>query len=173
MKHQQGAALVIVMGLLSAALLVGVASMQSALVDERLAGNFRAYVQTQMVEESLLVAVAGNRHSAQRDILFTRLAESLGSGDHYRLQEKQLHELLGESTLKTLLNHLPFNQETAHGNQGANSLAVDVKKLNGRRMAVTVNRHGQADTQADIQPQAQLVFVQTDTESHWQLARFH
>ncbi|RUR56566.1 pilus assembly PilX family protein [Vreelandella populi] len=173
MKHQQGAAMVIVMGLLSAALLVGVASMRSALVDERLAGNFRAYVQAQMVEESLLVAVASHHHTTQRDALFTRLAEVLGSGDHYQLQEKQLAELLGAGTLEVLSSHLPFTQKTADGNPQANSLAVAIKKLDSKRIAVTVSRHGQAGTQSDTPSQAQLVFVQMDAEPRWHQNSFH
>lgn len=52
MKHQQGAALVIVMVLLSGALMLGMSGMQSALIDERLAGNYRALVQANMNAES-------------------------------------------------------------------------------------------------------------------------
>lgn len=54
MKHQQGAALVIVMALLSGALMLGMSGMQSALIDERLAGNYRAAVQAQMNSDSLM-----------------------------------------------------------------------------------------------------------------------
>ncbi|MDQ7729119.1 PilX N-terminal domain-containing pilus assembly protein [Halomonas sp. SpR8] len=54
MKQQQGAALVIVMVLLSGALMLGMSGMQSALIDERLAGNYRASVQAQMTAESML-----------------------------------------------------------------------------------------------------------------------
>ncbi|CAM3862155.1 PilX N-terminal domain-containing pilus assembly protein [Vreelandella rituensis] len=52
MKSQQGAALVIVMVLLTAMLMLGVSMMQSSLIDERLAGNYRAAVQAQMSAES-------------------------------------------------------------------------------------------------------------------------
>lgn len=166
MKHQQGAALVIVMGLLSAALLIGVASMQSALVDERLAGNFRAYVQTQMVEESLLVAATGHRHAAQRDALFTQLTQSLSIGDRYRLSSQQLATLVGENTLAALSSHLPFH-ETDEGTPPTASLAIDVKKLDGKRMAVTLSR----DDQAGIQPL--LVFAQAEAEPYWRLDGFH
>lgn len=48
---QQGAALVIVMALLSGAVMLGISAMQSALIDERLAGNYRAAVQAQMNAE--------------------------------------------------------------------------------------------------------------------------
>lgn len=54
MKHQQGAALVIVMALLSGALMLGMSGMQSALIDERLAGNYRASVQAQMNSDSMM-----------------------------------------------------------------------------------------------------------------------
>ncbi|CAO1668202.1 PilX N-terminal [Halomonas sp. NYA30] len=51
MKNQQGAALVIVMALLSGALMVGISGMNSALIDERLAGNYRAAAIAQMNAE--------------------------------------------------------------------------------------------------------------------------
>lgn len=52
-NKQQGAALVIVMALLTGAMVVGVAGMQSTLVDERLAGNYRASAQAQMAAEDV------------------------------------------------------------------------------------------------------------------------
>lgn len=51
MKQQQGAALIIVMALLAGALMLGMSGMQSALIDERLAGNYRATVIAQMAAE--------------------------------------------------------------------------------------------------------------------------
>ena len=51
-KQQQGAALVIVMVLLASALVMALVSMQTALIDERLAGNFRASIQAQMRSET-------------------------------------------------------------------------------------------------------------------------
>ncbi len=48
METQRGAALVIVMVLLASALVTAMMGMQSALVDKRLAGNFRASLQAQM-----------------------------------------------------------------------------------------------------------------------------
>ncbi|OJA05615.1 hypothetical protein [Halomonas sp. QHL1] len=52
MKQQQGAALVIVMALLAGALMLGMSGMQSALIDERLAGNYRAVILAQMATET-------------------------------------------------------------------------------------------------------------------------
>jgi hypothetical protein len=51
MKPQKGAALVVVISLLSISLMVGLSSMQSSHVNERLAGNFRAQSQAQMAAE--------------------------------------------------------------------------------------------------------------------------
>lgn len=53
MKQQRGAALVIVLALLTGALVVGVSGMQSSLIDERLAGNYRATVLAQMAAEDV------------------------------------------------------------------------------------------------------------------------
>ncbi|MEA2120277.1 hypothetical protein [Halovibrio sp. HP20-50] len=51
MKQQQGAALAIVMALLAGALMLGMSGLQSALIDERLAGNYRASTQARMNAE--------------------------------------------------------------------------------------------------------------------------
>lgn len=52
MAKQQGAALIIVLALLSGALMIGLSGMNSALVNERLAGNYRASASAQMVAEN-------------------------------------------------------------------------------------------------------------------------
>lgn len=57
LRKQQGAALVIVIVLLASALVMAMMGMQTALVDERLAGNFRAATQAQMRAE--MAASAG------------------------------------------------------------------------------------------------------------------
>lgn len=51
MKNQQGAALVIVLALLTASLMIGISGMNSALINERMAGNYRAISQAQMNAE--------------------------------------------------------------------------------------------------------------------------
>src|SRR5690554_5618810 len=51
MKQQRGAALVVVLSLLSISLMVGVSSMQASHVNERLAGNYRGSSQAQMNAE--------------------------------------------------------------------------------------------------------------------------
>lgn len=50
-KQQNGAALFVVMALLSVSMVIGVSAMQSSLVDERLAGNYRASALAQMNAE--------------------------------------------------------------------------------------------------------------------------
>lgn len=49
---QQGAALVIVMALLAGSIMLGLSGMRSALIDERLAGNYRASILAQMAAET-------------------------------------------------------------------------------------------------------------------------
>ncbi|MGM0694655.1 MAG: pilus assembly PilX family protein [Pseudomonadota bacterium] len=51
MKRQQGAALIVVLSLLTISLMVGLSSMQSSQIDERLAGNYKAASQAQMGAE--------------------------------------------------------------------------------------------------------------------------
>ncbi|WP_136248735.1 pilus assembly PilX family protein [Halomonas borealis] len=50
-RRQQGAALVVVLSLLTMSLMLGVTSMQSSMIDERLAGNYRAQSEAQMAAE--------------------------------------------------------------------------------------------------------------------------
>ena len=67
-NKQKGAALVIVMVLLASALVMALIGMQAALVDERLAGNFRASIQAQMRAETaaLILAIAAARSITSR-----------------------------------------------------------------------------------------------------------
>ncbi|MCE9683043.1 pilus assembly PilX family protein [Halomonas alkalisoli] len=51
MKNQQGAALVVVLSMLTMSLMLGLSSMQSSLIDERLAGNYKAAAEAQMAAE--------------------------------------------------------------------------------------------------------------------------
>lgn len=76
-NRQKGAALVIVMALLAGALLLGVAGMQSAIINEHLAGNYRIVAQANMnaesayskiVEENTESTVWGSKSYEQEDI---------------------------------------------------------------------------------------------------------
>jgi hypothetical protein len=51
-KQQQGAALVVVLAMLSMTLMLGLSGMNSSFVNERLAGNYRAMAQAQMATEN-------------------------------------------------------------------------------------------------------------------------
>lgn len=63
---QQGAALVIVMALLSGALMIGISGMNSALIDERLAGNYRAAALAQMNAERAVSQALHEFYEGQR-----------------------------------------------------------------------------------------------------------
>ncbi|WP_187774671.1 pilus assembly PilX family protein [Billgrantia pellis] len=56
MKEQRGAALIIVLSFLSMSLMLGLSGIQSSLLDERLAGNYRATIQAQMAAETAVAA---------------------------------------------------------------------------------------------------------------------
>ncbi|MCE8010117.1 hypothetical protein HBJ58_04415 [Halomonas desiderata] len=51
MKQQRGAALVVVLSMLAMSLMLGLSGMQSSLIDERLAGNYKAAAEAQMNAE--------------------------------------------------------------------------------------------------------------------------
>ncbi|HSP30699.1 MAG TPA: PilX N-terminal domain-containing pilus assembly protein, partial [Halomonas sp.] len=51
MKKQQGAALIVVLSLLTVSLMLGLSGVQSSLIDERLAGNYKNSTQAQMAAE--------------------------------------------------------------------------------------------------------------------------
>src|SRR5690554_3558368 len=53
-KKQSGAALIMVLSLLAISLMVGLSSIQSSQIDERLAGNYRAQAQAQMNAERVV-----------------------------------------------------------------------------------------------------------------------
>ncbi|MFQ3789948.1 PilX N-terminal domain-containing pilus assembly protein [Halomonas sp. A29] len=59
MHQQHGAALVVVLSLLTLSLMLGLSGYQSALVDERLAGNYRAATEAQMGAEHAVSAAWG------------------------------------------------------------------------------------------------------------------
>lgn len=97
MKQQQGAALVIVMALLSGALMLGMSGMQSALIDERLAGNYRASVQSQMGGEGFLATtISDENHDNLTEFLKSSLAD-LDDGESKTLSENELKALSGSS----------------------------------------------------------------------------
>lgn len=63
MQKQQGAALIIVLVLLSVSLVIGMSGMSAALVDERLAGNYRATAEAQMASEYAIAEILSQQES--------------------------------------------------------------------------------------------------------------
>src|SRR5690554_2351426 len=59
MKKQKGAALIVVLSLLTVSLMVGLSSMQSSQIDERLSGNYRAQSDAQMAAEAVASYAVG------------------------------------------------------------------------------------------------------------------
>ncbi|SER41378.1 Tfp pilus assembly protein PilX [Vreelandella subterranea] len=74
---QQGAALVIVMALLAGAMTLGLSGMQTALVDERLAGNYRAATLAQMAAESGAIVRGEKNATNESDVSCGALKESV------------------------------------------------------------------------------------------------
>ncbi|WP_339934164.1 DUF7305 domain-containing protein [Vreelandella glaciei] len=70
MNNQQGAALVVVMVLLSGSLMLGMSGMQSALIDEQLAGNYRASVQAKMNSDSMMSEFRNNESQSLLDEIY-------------------------------------------------------------------------------------------------------
>ena len=67
MKKQKGAALIVVLSLLAVSLMIGLMSMQTSQVDERLAGNYRAAADVQMAAERAAAQGWSERASHGRD----------------------------------------------------------------------------------------------------------
>jgi hypothetical protein len=115
MKRQQGAALVIVMALLSGAMILGLSGMQTALVDERLAGNYRASVQAQMTAENTLSSLVEPDNKTRRDAYLNDLLNSddfTEVGDIQRLSGNEVEALLSDGALDAFFKQLlPSNYE--------------------------------------------------------------
>ncbi|MGR4066717.1 pilus assembly PilX family protein [Billgrantia sp. C5P2] len=83
MHQQHGAALIVVLSLLSITLMLGLSGFQSALVDERLAGNYRASTEAQMgAEQAISYAWGeGGEHLTSADFVPAASLEALESQD--------------------------------------------------------------------------------------------
>ena len=93
---QQGAALVIVMALLSGALILGVSGMNSALIDERLAGNYRASVQAQMNSDSMMSDIHSSIiEDSDPDEKLNVLKGNVEEGEEVVYTWKEVVDLLG------------------------------------------------------------------------------
>lgn len=111
-KQQNGAALFVVMALLSTSMVVGMSAMQSSLVDERLAGNFRSSVEAQMTAENTLSALVNpNNTSRRNDFLGELVADpALLKGSGGKLKGDDIARLLQAGTLDQFIaDLLPAN----------------------------------------------------------------
>ena len=140
MKNQQGSALVIVMALLSGALMLGMSGMQSALIDERLAGNFRAFVRDEMNAEDIQSALYDNENA--RNNALDEIAASLKPGDEI---DEEVNDILGRDVLRSFVDDLlPENYDELSESQQTEILdslidcmGLSFKRLSGSHVAVT------------------------------------
>ncbi|NYS60472.1 pilus assembly PilX family protein [Vreelandella salicampi] len=102
-QHQEGAALVIVLALLTGSLMIGVSGMNSALIDERLAGNYRASAQAQMTSERILSTLASDENQADRE---KRLKECLERECSESLRGNEIADLLYQGSLHEFVDEL-------------------------------------------------------------------
>jgi hypothetical protein len=162
MKQQQGAALVIVMALLSGALMLGMSGMQSALIDERLAGNYRASVQAQMTAESTLATLTnmGNKE------LYSILDRALNGEFEEPLRGKEVEELLGKEGLEAFFRQLfPNNYEDLTEEEKEDirnalieNFVLEFERLEDNQIAITAKDDG---LRRSAQGQARLVYAYT------------
>ncbi|WP_192035991.1 hypothetical protein [Halomonas sp. YLGW01] len=81
MKQQEGAALLVVLSVMTVSLMLGVTSMQSSMIDERLAGNYKAAAQAQMNAEQAASAMLTALASAPRYKIPQNVVSNYGWGD--------------------------------------------------------------------------------------------
>ncbi|WP_336274943.1 DUF7305 domain-containing protein [Vreelandella indica] len=166
MKQQQGAALVIVMALLLGALMLGVSGMQSALIDERLAGNYRAATQAQMTAENTLSALVDPENAARRNYHLNDLFdddEFAAVGDIERLRGRELEALLREGALGAFFKQLlPSNYEelsskdqTDIRNALVENFVLEFERLENEQIAITALDDG---LRKSARGQARLVY---------------
>lgn len=78
MKKQRGAALVVVLSMLAMSLMLGLSGMQSAQIDERLAGNYRSSSLAQMAaEKAVSRAYKEDEQGISSDVNFYPVSRSL------------------------------------------------------------------------------------------------
>lgn len=166
MKQQQGAALVIVMALLSGALMLGMSGMQSAIIDERLAGNYRASVQAQMTAENTSSALVDQQNADRRNEYFNSLwsDENFASvGDTQRLRGRDVEALLDVGSLDAFFRQLlpsnyselsPEEQSTIY-NALVENFMLEFERLEDDQIAVTAADDG---LRRNARGQSRLIF---------------
>ncbi|HDZ49466.1 hypothetical protein LCGC14_0265470 [marine sediment metagenome] len=166
MKQQQGAALVIVMALLSGALMLGMSGMQSAIIDERLAGNYRASVQAQMTAENTSSALVDRQNADRRNEYFNSLwsNENFASvGDTQRLRGRDVEALLDVGSLDAFFRQLlPSNyselspeEQNEIYNALVENFVLEFERLEDGKIAVTAADDG---LRRSARGQSRLIF---------------
>lgn len=166
MKSERGIILFIVMVLLSGSAMIGMAALQSSLVDERLAGNFRVSVQAQMTAESTLAALLASDNATERDRYLSTLLDgedALAVGESRTLRGTEVEALLREGALDQFFSKLlPPNydelnaeEQTAVRAQLIDSVEMMFERLDDNRVAVAAVDQG---LRLGAQGQSRLVF---------------
>ncbi|CAM4018298.1 hypothetical protein VRRI112168_10925 [Vreelandella rituensis] len=102
-NKQQGAALIIVLALLSGSLMIGISGMNSALIDERLAGNYRAAALAQMNAER-----AASEASTDESFDNPTYWASNANADDSELASSSWKEMIKEKSYKKLKEDYPL-----------------------------------------------------------------
>lgn len=173
MKQQQGAALVIVMALLSGALMLGMSGMQSALIDERLAGNYRASVQAQMTAENTSSSLADLQNTERRNIYLSSLLNDEGFasiGDTKSLRGRDVEELLDVGALddffKQLLpnNYAELSQDEKNEVRNAlvENFVLEFERLENEQIAISALDDG---LRRNARGQSRLIYALGENRS--------
>lgn len=164
MKQQQGAALVIVMAFLSGTLMLGMSSMQSALIDESLAGNYRASTQANMTAESTLVALT----NIDKEKLYSLLDKTKSEKSGSLLEGKEVEDLLGKDALEVFFRQLlPSNyDELSEVDQNTiyeglvKNFVLEFEYLKDGSVAITAKDDG---LRSGARGQSKLIYASTPT----------
>lgn len=108
--QEQGAALVIVMALLASSLMIGVIGVQSALVEERLASNYRAATLAQMRAE----IAASQAVASFSELAWGSNSHSINSDQTLRWEDIVKHPLttvLGSDCPKNSCLYIPVKRD--------------------------------------------------------------
>lgn len=97
MKHQKGAALIVVLSLLTVSLMVGLSSMQSSQIDERLAGNYRMVMQAHMVAETGLSVFHGAKDEMDFKEIIINKFKAAESGESLDVEGEWKNGVYGAS----------------------------------------------------------------------------
>ncbi|GAB2778376.1 hypothetical protein GCM10027040_00760 [Halomonas shantousis] len=136
MERQRGAALIIVLVLLTVSIMLGISSMQSSLIDERMAGNYRESTQAQMAAEAGLSVF--NDVLQQNSVLKENLASWAheGSDNEFSLDGFHYNKLLDKHSSLEILRVMKVNDHQFFVESEGRSGAYKQGKRETKRVAV-------------------------------------